>query len=228
MWLKNKLAERMRPGFVVFCCAVVAWAVPGMAGDEDSVDREEAKGGKKASQSDAGDDDDKGDDSGDGEAKKVAKGGSAFGAFLPIGLTNEGVTIPSFEGGVRTSLIKAKTMTRIDEDHLDMDDMVIENFFPDGTMDSKITMLRSRYHMPSGVLTSRSRSRVERSDFEVVGDSLAFDTESQRGRMAGNVEMIIYDVKEFGAPQEVGEESASGEGVQEAEPAGAAEEEAGE
>ena len=88
--------------------------------------------------------------------------------------------------------------------------MMIESFLPDGTVDSTIKLLRARYHMPSGVLQSRSRSRIERQDFEIVADGLVFDTESQRGRMVGNVEMVIFDVKAFGEKQGLSEDSEPG------------------
>ena len=183
----------MRRGFPLLACAVFLAFLPrGFAADEgEGKDGDEGKAAEE-------------------KAEGVSSGIGGFGKFLPVGRPNEGVTIPSFQGGVRTSLVRAERMTRIDEDRLEMENMEIEMFRVDGSLESRIKLMRARFHMPTSILSSRLRSRVERPDFEIEGDSLVFDTESQRGRMAGNVEMVIFDVKEFGASQGIsaGEEEA--------------------
>ena len=135
------------------------------------------------------------------------KGVSAFGKFLPLNRVNLGVTIPSFDGAVRTALVTAEKMKRVDDENLELDNMVIEMFMADGTTESKIALKRAWFHMPSSILVSRNRSRIERKDFQIEGDSLVFDTGTQRGRMAGNVEMVIYDVKNFGPVQGIDPEA---------------------
>jgi hypothetical protein len=41
------------------------------------------------------------------------------------------------------------------------------------------------------VLTSKERTTVKRADFDIVGDSVEFDTVSHTGRLIGNVKMVI-------------------------------------
>ena len=41
------------------------------------------------------------------------------------------------------------------------------------------------------ILSSKERSTVTRSDFNIVGDSVQFDTNARTGKMMGNVKMVI-------------------------------------
>jgi lipopolysaccharide export system protein LptC len=43
------------------------------------------------------------------------------------------------------------------------------------------------------VLTSKTSVTIKRSDFEVTGDSMEFDTKTKNGRMEGRVRMLIYN-----------------------------------
>ena len=149
------------------------------------------------------------------DKKKVdpGKGVSSFGQFLPLNRENLGVTIPSFDGGVRTALVTAEKMKRVDDENLELENMKIEMFLPDGSTDSRIALKRAWFHMPTSILVSRTRSKIERKDFYIEGDSMVFDTATQRGRIAGNVEMIIFDVKNFGPAQAMNPEESAPDAV---------------
>jgi len=41
------------------------------------------------------------------------------------------------------------------------------------------------------ILSSNERSAIKRSDFNIVGDSVEFDTNSRVGKLVGNVKMVI-------------------------------------
>jgi len=43
------------------------------------------------------------------------------------------------------------------------------------------------------ILSSKERSTIQRSDFNIVGDSVQFDTNARTGRLIGNVKMVITD-----------------------------------
>jgi hypothetical protein len=126
-------------------------------------------------------------------AASPTDGLSAFCRLLPLGEKNQNVKIPSFTDGIRTSLINARTMTRVDDDHMEMEgmDMLLKGE-TDG-QDLSVKLHVATYDMPSAVLSSDQRSRVSRNDFQIEGDSLVFDTHTQQGKMVGHVQMIIFD-----------------------------------
>jgi hypothetical protein len=43
------------------------------------------------------------------------------------------------------------------------------------------------------VLSSQERTTIQRSDFNIAGDSVYFDTNTRTGRLIGNVKMVITD-----------------------------------
>jgi lipopolysaccharide export system protein LptC len=46
------------------------------------------------------------------------------------------------------------------------------------------------------VLTSKTNVTIKRSDFEVTGDAMQFDTKTKNGRVEGRVRMLIYNLDE--------------------------------
>jgi lipopolysaccharide export system protein LptC len=41
------------------------------------------------------------------------------------------------------------------------------------------------------LLTSKERSSIKRTDFNISGDSLEFDTSTRSGKLIGNVKMVV-------------------------------------
>jgi hypothetical protein len=119
----------------------------------------------------------------------------SFCKMLPVGQKNAGVKIPSFTDGVPTSIIISRTMTRIDDENMAMEGMDIKLFDQrtGRSKDLSVRMKTGNYHMPTQLLNSNTRSRVERMDFTLDGDTLTFDPTTQQGKMTGNVEMVIFD-----------------------------------
>lgn len=128
-------------------------------------------------------------------AQQADVGLQNFGNMIPEGLKNRGVRIPAFTEGKPSSLIRADAVTRTDPENLTIEKMVIHLFGQQKEQDVRVDLKTGSYNMPSQVLSSNERSRVSRSDFQIEGDSLVFDTTSSQGKIVGNVEMVIYDVK---------------------------------
>ncbi|MFZ4596404.1 MAG: hypothetical protein ACOYOF_19260, partial [Verrucomicrobiaceae bacterium] len=128
----------------------------------------------------------------------LAQGLGAFGKILPRGEKNIDVKIPSFKDGFPSSLVRAGSLTRIDNDTMIMEKMDIRLYGDPSDAEShkkdvRVRLVTAQYHMPSQILTSDQRSRVSRSDFDLQGDSMIFDTKTQQGKMTGNIHMVIYD-----------------------------------
>ena len=129
----------------------------------------------------------------DAAVEQTTSGLSNFGKVLPLGQKNKDVNIPSFTDGQPTSIMNAKTMTRMDEENMFMERMDIRMFGETREQDLHVELRTGNYHMESQVLSSQQRSRVSRADFELEGDTMIFDTRTQQGKMTGHVEMTIFD-----------------------------------
>lgn len=126
-----------------------------------------------------------------------AQGLGAFGMLLPLGQKNLDVKIPSFKDGLPSSLMRAGSMTRIDDEYMEMEKLDIRMFGEVREKDVRVQLITGEYHMPTQLLSSEQRSRISREDFQLEGDSLVFDTKSQQGKMTGNVKMVIFDSSGF-------------------------------
>lgn len=125
-------------------------------------------------------------------------GMDSFLKMVPLGAESKGAVIPSFdETGRRTSLITADVIRRIGDERLYAEKLVVEMFGPVPGKDVRLDLKTAFYHMAGGILRSTERSRVSRSDFQIEGDSLVFDTATNQGRMTGNIHMVIFDTTSF-------------------------------
>ena len=126
-----------------------------------------------------------------------SQGLGPFGRMLPVGQRNLDVKIPSFKDGRPNSLMRAGSMTRLDDDNMAIEKMDIRMFGLTKDRDVRVQLITGTYNMPSQILSSEERSRISREDFQMEGDSMVFDTKTQQGKMTGNVRMVIYDTESF-------------------------------
>jgi lipopolysaccharide assembly outer membrane protein LptD (OstA) len=54
-------------------------------------------------------------------------------------------------------------------------------------------MKTSVLDLKTRILSSQQRTTIQRSDFNIAGDSVQFDTNSKIGRLSGNIKMVITD-----------------------------------
>lgn len=118
---------------------------------------------------------------------------SAFGKMIPAGYVNKDVTIPAFGKGAPSSLLTAATMTRLDDEHLAAEKVVVEIYGKTPADTLRVELKSAVYHMGEKVLRSGERSKVTRADFEMEGDSMVFDADSSIGGMKGRVRTLIFD-----------------------------------
>lgn len=136
------------------------------------------------------------------EAGAANAGLRSVGEMIPLGSRSRGVRLPAFDNGKPSSLIVAAAMTRVDDSHLFAEKMTIEVYGETDADDLNIRVRTGTYDMDEQILSSTERSRVSRSDFQIEGDGMVFDTKTSQGKMVGNVEMIIFDADQ--AKQKMG------------------------
>jgi hypothetical protein len=123
----------------------------------------------------------------------TSTGFDTIGSMIPEGIKNLKVRIPGFDAGRNTSLIVAKSMTRVNPQEIFAEDMTIHLYHEQEKDNVRVDLRTGTYHMDTKLLTSKERSKVTRSDFQIEGDTMVFDTTTSQGKMAGRVHMIIYD-----------------------------------
>jgi len=113
---------------------------------------------------------------------------------LPIGHEAKGLVLPDFdaEGHLRGKF-EAGTAHRIDQEHVGFEQLKITTYTPEDQQDLRIDMSTSVLDLKTRILSSKTRTTIQRADFNIAGDSVEFDTNSRTGRLIGNVKMVITD-----------------------------------
>ena len=116
---------------------------------------------------------------------------------LPVGHDAKGLVLPDFDvqGRLRGKFV-AGSAKRIDENHIDFNDLKITTYTPDNQVDMQIQMHTSTFDLTTKILSSKERTTVTRHDFNVVGDTAMFDTNARTSRIVGNVKMVITSQSE--------------------------------
>jgi hypothetical protein len=113
---------------------------------------------------------------------------------LPIGHEAKGLVLPDFDGeGQLRGKFEAGTARRIDEEHVGFEQLKILTYTPEDQQDLRIDMSASVLDLKTRILSSKTRTTIQRADFNIAGDSVEFDTNSRTGRLIGNVKMVITD-----------------------------------
>ena len=113
---------------------------------------------------------------------------------LPIGHAAKGLVLPDFdaEGHLRGKF-EAGTAHRIDMEHVGFEQLKITTYTPEDQQDLRIDMSTSVLDLKTRILSSKTRTTIQRADFNIAGDSVDFDTNSRTGRLIGNVKMVLTD-----------------------------------
>lgn len=190
-----------RKFFVLAGCAALAWFGATSVWAEKSEkekpskaeksDKSDVKKGKKkdADKSQSVEDKDK--------TRRAEKQPPKISLPLPEGQDSKGIIIPYTDGtGKKTMLFNIGVGRRIDENHVKMSDLMIETFNESGESEMTISLPSSILDLNSRVITGDESVTIKRSDFEITGKAMEFNTETKQGRIKGNVKMIIYDLSE--------------------------------
>jgi hypothetical protein len=119
---------------------------------------------------------------------------------LPIGHEAKGLVLPDFDGeGHLRGKFEAGTAHRIDQEHIGFEHLKITTYTPEDQPDLRIDMSTSVLDLKTRILSSKTRTTIQRADFNIAGDSVEFDTNSRTGRLIGNVKMVITDTSRLTA-----------------------------
>ena len=114
---------------------------------------------------------------------------------IPItaGHDARGLVIPDFDllGRMRGKL-EAGVTRRLDAENIEFEGVKFTTFVPETEKpDLEIRMDRSVFNLKTQILTSKVRSTVKRTDFEIAGDTMKFEMVTRLGTLEGNVKMVV-------------------------------------
>ena len=111
---------------------------------------------------------------------------------LPIGHEAKGLVLPDFDlQGHLRGRFEAESAKRLDDVHIGFHALKIITYTAENQPDLTIELSESILNMKTRILSSNERSTIKRADFNIVGDSVEFDTNSRVGKLVGNVKMVI-------------------------------------
>ena len=140
----------------------------------------------------------KGKDSEKGKDKPKAKdkkgASTELNIPIPIGHDAQGVHLPYYdEKGKLQMVFFIASATRVDDIHLQMQAVNIETYNQDGSREMSIDVKGSVLDLNTRIVTSNESATIRRTDFEITGDTMQFNTKSREGNMSGKVRMLIYN-----------------------------------
>ncbi len=128
------------------------------------------------------------------EKKKVAEKAAPLSVPVPVDGTAEGVTVPMFSADGRKQMeFHMATATRPDAGHLEMTRLRLETFTETGASDMLIDMPVSVLDLETRIISSEKPVMIRRSDFEIVGEAMQFDSSARVAKITGKTRMIIFD-----------------------------------
>jgi hypothetical protein len=118
---------------------------------------------------------------------------------VPAGQTVKGIKIPYFDlaGKLRMQFFADEAL-RIDDQRVKMSRLRVELMGEEGTDENLVIDLpASELDLTTQVISSSDPVKITRSDFELEGASMEFDTRTRKGVMRGKVRMQIFDRKKL-------------------------------
>jgi hypothetical protein len=110
---------------------------------------------------------------------------------LPVGHEAKGLVLPDYDlRGILSNRFVAGVAKRLDDNHLQLRDLKMTSY-TEQKPDLQLEMSDGVLDLKTRVISSKQRSTVHRADFDIVGDTMQFDTTTRQGTMTGNVKMTI-------------------------------------
>lgn len=143
------------------------------------------------------------------EAKEVVKSSlpPELTDHFPIGREFLGVVVPSYTGDKLKSVMETKSIVRVDEKFLDIDNLVVRIYNSNGDPETIVSMDKAKYDLTTSELISQTPSTIEQPRFIMVGDQMIFHSDTHFTQFVGNVRLVVPDpgkiAPDFGLPDQV-------------------------
>jgi len=116
---------------------------------------------------------------------------------IPVGEPVKGIRIPYFKpDGSLQMMFDAEKAKKLDENFIEMENLTIVSYEDDGQQFT-VKLPKALFNLQTRMLTGDSQVYIDRGDFQIVGDTLDFNTKTRFGKIIGKVKMIITNVSKF-------------------------------
>ncbi|MDB6149509.1 MAG: hypothetical protein JWQ44_957 [Chthoniobacter sp.] len=180
---------------IIVLAIVLGTGVSLLAAKKDEQPKEPAKAEKK----------DKEKKKEDGKGKRAgSKEDEKFSLPIPEGHDSKGLKIPyrDADGNLQMTF-DIGVARRTDPDHVMMSKLIIETFDKKGLKEMTIDLPNSVLDLNTRVITTADGVVIKRTDFELAGKTMEFNTATKQGRLGGSVHMKIYNLDdETNTPEE--------------------------
>jgi hypothetical protein len=114
---------------------------------------------------------------------------------IPKGQPQKGVKVPLYgaDGRLRMNF-EIGVGTRLDDENVKLEKLRVETFREDGTQELDMDLPDAVYNQKTNVISSQTKVFIKRSDFELTGNTMAFNIKTREGTLGGGVKMIITDL----------------------------------
>lgn len=120
---------------------------------------------------------------------------------LTVGHEARGLVLPNYDlKGHLIGRFESATAARIDEDHVRFTNLKMTTFDERERPSLKVDMTNAILNLGTRVIDSNERTKIKRTDFEIAGDRMSFNTTTKLGKLSGNVHMTIFNQKEIAGP----------------------------
>jgi len=114
---------------------------------------------------------------------------------IPKGKPQKGVKVPIYGANGKLKMNwEIGVGTWIDEENVKLEKLRVETFKDDGTRDLDMDLPDAVFNRRTKVISSETKAVIRRQDFEVTGNTVAFNIETREGMLGGGVKMLIYDM----------------------------------
>lgn len=142
-----------------------------------------------------------------GDAKKGGKGArpdphaeETLELPIPKGQPQKGVKVPLYGANGKLKMnFEIGIGTYVDEENVKLEKLRVETFRDDGSRELDMDLPDAVYNKKTKIISSQTRVVIKRSDFEVTGNTMAFNIETREGMLGGGVKMLITNLGETGA-----------------------------
>jgi hypothetical protein len=142
--------------------------------------------------------------SGGKKEQKAATANSDEPLELPIpkGKPQKGLKVPIYGGNGKLDMtFTIGIATLVDKENVKLEELRVETYNEDGTPELDINLPDAMFNKQTKIITAKAKVVIKREDFEVTGNTVAFNVQTRQGTLGGGVKMVINNLGEFAEPQ---------------------------
>lgn len=114
---------------------------------------------------------------------------------IPKGQPQKGVKVPLYGANGKLKMnFEIGIGTYVDEEHVKLQKLRVETYRDDGSRELDMDLPDAVYNKKTKTISSDTKVVIKRDDFEVTGNTMAFNIETREGILGGGVKMVIYDL----------------------------------